>query len=245
MSKLFGGKDPFDDPFFTEPFGGWFGWSDPFDGLQGSREQITIEELNPEGDGGQAHENSEPRKDLVVKNKKPSKKSNGSHSFSYRRVAYGGLSGMYYTCSEGRMTGPDGVVLAEMKEDDKMIGESLRTISKGIQNKGHSVTTKHSSDGREDTLQTLHNLNEDELGDFEQNWKANADKYFPGWDKGFSFLENQGSVSSLWDEFANWRGLGGWEHPALEYYGNAGAVEQAGESGEDSSRSVRRRVPVE
>lgn len=91
---------------------------------------------------------------------------------------------MYYTCSEGRMIGPDGVVLAEMKEEDKMIGESLHTISKGIHNKGHSVTTKHSSDGREDTLQTLHNLDEDELGDFEQNWKANADKYFPGRDKG-------------------------------------------------------------
>jgi len=27
-------------------------------------------------------------------------------------------------------------------------------------------------------------LHLDELGDFEQNWKANADKYFPGRDKG-------------------------------------------------------------
>lgn len=54
-----------------------------------------------------------------------------------------------------------------------------------------------------------------------------------------------GSMSSLWDEFANWRGLGGWEHPALEYYGNGGPVVQAGESGEDSSRRARRRVPVE
>lgn len=152
---------------------------------------------------------------------------------------------MYYICSEGKMIGPDGVVLAEMKEEDKTIGESLHTISKGIHNKGHSVTTKHSSDGREDTLQTLHNLNEDELGDFEQNWKANADKYLPGWDKNFSLLENQGSISSLWDEFANWRGLGGYESPALEYYGNAGPVAQVSESGEDSSRRATRRVPVE
>ncbi|KAF3613687.1 hypothetical protein T459_01470 [Capsicum annuum] len=245
MSKLFGGKDPFDDPFFTEPFGGWFGWNDPFYGQQGSPKQISIEELNPEGDGDQAQQNSETTRDLVVNNNKPRKKSNGSQSFSYRRVAYGGLNGMYYTCSEGRMMGPDGVVLAEMKEDDNMIGESLHTISKGIHNKGHSVTTKHSSDGQDNTLQTLHNLNEDELGDFEQNWKSSADKYLPGWDKGFSLLENQGSMSSLWDEFANWRGLGGWEHPALEYYGNGGPVVQAGESGEDSSRRARRRVPVE
>ncbi|XP_055817449.1 uncharacterized protein LOC129886684 isoform X2 [Solanum dulcamara] len=139
MSKLFGGKNPFDDPFFTEPFGVW---NDPCDGQQGARKQITIEELNPQGDGdgGQAQENSEPRKDLVVNNKKPSKKANGSHRFSYRRVAYGGLNGMYYTCSEGRMTGPDGVVLAEMKEDDKTIGESLHTISKGIHNKTSLAT---------------------------------------------------------------------------------------------------------
>ncbi|KAK4372006.1 hypothetical protein RND71_007390 [Anisodus tanguticus] len=235
MSKLFGGKDPFG------------GWNDPFDGQLGCPKQITIEELNSEGDSDQTRQNYEPRKHLVVKNRrKPSKKSNGSRSFSYSRVAYGGLNGMYYTCSEGRMTGPDGVVLAEMKEDDKTIGESLHTISKGIHNKGHSVTKKHSSDGREDTLQTLHNLNEDELGDFEQNWNANADKYLPGWDKGFSLLDNQGSISSLWDEFANWRGLGGWAHPALEYYGNAGPVEQTSESGgKDSSRRARRRVPVE
>ncbi|KAG5597737.1 hypothetical protein H5410_038969, partial [Solanum commersonii] len=133
MSKLFGGKTPFNDPFFTEPFGGW---NDPLDVQQDSRKQITIEELNPESDGG-------------------------SQSFSYRRVSYGGLNGTYYTCSEGRMIGPDGV--SKMKEEDKTIGESLHTISKGIHNKGHSVTTNHSSDGREDTLQTLHNLNETSL----------------------------------------------------------------------------------
>lgn len=54
-----------------------------------------------------------------------------------------------------------------------------------------------------------------------------------------------GSISSLWDEFANWRGLGGYESPALEYYGNAGPVAQVSESGEDSSRRATRRVPVE
>lgn len=37
-------------------------------------------------------------------------------------------------------------------------------------------------------------LHLDELGDFEQNWKSSADKYLPGWDKGFSLLENQGRL---------------------------------------------------
>lgn len=41
-------------------------------------------------------------------------------------------------------------------------------------------------------------LHLDELGDFEQNWKANADKYLPGWDKNFSLLENQGRLFDLY-----------------------------------------------
>ncbi|KAH0726352.1 hypothetical protein KY290_002175 [Solanum tuberosum] len=61
----------------------------------------------------------------------------------------------------------------------------------------------------------------------------------------FNYRCNTRSISSLWDEFANWRGLGGYEHPALEYYGNTGPVVQVSESGEDSSRRATRRVPVE
>nr|XP_027106434.1 uncharacterized protein LOC113726764 isoform X2 [Coffea arabica] len=104
---------------------------------------------------------------------------------------------MYYTCSEGRMNGGDGVFLAEMKEEDKIVGESLHTISKGIHDKGHSVTKKNSSDGRADSLQTLHNLHEDELKGFEENWKNNADKHLPGWSSGFNKLENSDDGDSF------------------------------------------------
>lgn len=33
----------------------------------------------------------------------------GMQSFSFRRVAYGGINGTYYSCTEGRRVGDDGV----------------------------------------------------------------------------------------------------------------------------------------
>ncbi|GKD45451.1 hypothetical protein Tco_1270096, partial [Tanacetum coccineum] len=50
-----------------------------------------------------------------------------STSFSYRRVAYGGVNGVYYSSSIGQRTGGDGVMLLEMKEEDKTVGQALHT----------------------------------------------------------------------------------------------------------------------
>lgn len=81
MSKLFGGKDPFDDPFFTRPFGGIFSgknpfddpfFTNPFDYQSGSKKEIYIEELGSEDD---TQKRSEPSKELVVKN--PNNETNG------------------------------------------------------------------------------------------------------------------------------------------------------------------------
>lgn len=92
--------------------------------------------------------------------------------------------------------------------------------------KGHSVTTKQSKDGRVDSLQTLHNLEEglvpfhsvigkfmldvvdpqhfvpyilflDELAGFEENWKTNAENVLPGWSNDFNLLENAGTLIEL------------------------------------------------
>ncbi|KAL0347880.1 UNVERIFIED_CONTAM: hypothetical protein Scaly_1804000 [Sesamum calycinum] len=252
MDKFFGGKDPFDNPFFTQPFGGLFGgkspfddpfFARPFDDHSASRKQISIEELNPDDDGGyDAQQNNIPSKELSVKNS--SEYPTGVQSFSFQRVAYGGLDGVYYTSSVGRRTGGDGVFLMEMKEEDRTVGESLHTISKGIHDKGHSVTTKQCSDGRVDSLQTLHNLNEDELPGFEENWKTSADKVLPGWNSGFNLLENAGA-NNTWDDFASWSGWGGWPLPSLEYFGYDGALPEGETQGPSSRETSRKIVPVE
>ncbi|KAL3829571.1 hypothetical protein ACJIZ3_018373 [Penstemon smallii] len=246
MSNFFGGKDPFDHPFFSHPFGG----KSPFftrlfddNRPDASRKQITIEELNPNGDDDSSNvvwQKNKPNKELSFKdsNEFPT----GVQSVSYQRVSYGGVDGMYYTSSVGRRTGGDGVVLMEMKEEDKTVGESLHTISKGIHDKGHSFTTKRSSDGRIDSLQTLHNLNEDELDGFEENWKITADKVLPGWSNGFNLLENSGvTIKNPWDDdFASW---GGWPLPTLEYFGNDRVEPEP--SGESNGLSSRKVVPLE
>lgn len=73
---FFGGKDPFDHPFFTQNYGGSFGPKNPFDdpffisnfdSNSGSRKQISIEELNTDDDDGVNEVKSRPNKELSLK----------------------------------------------------------------------------------------------------------------------------------------------------------------------------------
>ncbi|XP_039058108.1 uncharacterized protein LOC120201590 isoform X1 [Hibiscus syriacus] len=61
---------------------------------------------------------------------------------------------------------------------------------------GHSVMRKLNSDGRVDTIQTLHNLNEDELTCFEESWNGKAQKYLPVWSESFIGHDTIGANSS-------------------------------------------------
>lgn len=214
MSSLFGGRDPFDDPFFTRPFGsmfgpGAFGTDAPsVDVHQTDRERgVLIEELNSD-DGGEkedrVYENNEdgfPKRAISSKEPSieyPEDDADGERKIQklnqrgdYNRVqgtqlhvrnfgvqtckvTYGGVDGAYYTSTRTRRMGSDGAVLEESKEADRTTGQATHRISRGIHDKGHSVTRKLNSDGKVDTTQTLHNLNEDELVGFEEAWKGNA-----------------------------------------------------------------------
>ncbi|XP_023759775.1 uncharacterized protein LOC111908173 [Lactuca sativa] len=220
MSKLFWGKDPFDDPFFTGHF----------HDHGGSRKEITIEELDT--DGG----NSAPNTQVSV-TKTPTHKSQESDSFSFRRVAYGGVNGVYYSSSIGQRTGSDGVVFLEIKEEDKSVGQALHTISRGIHEKGHTLTKKRDPFGKEDSLQILHNLNEDELNAFEENWKVKADKHIPGWNDGFNLLENAGMEG--YGELG-WKDEGGWGRWTLPWRDEWGT-----DGGQPSSGRVKKVTPVD
>ncbi|TQD84800.1 hypothetical protein C1H46_029648 [Malus baccata] len=61
---------------------------------------------------------------------------------------------------------------------------------------GHSVTRKLKSDGKVDMLQTLHNLNEDELPGFEEAWTGNVGRHLPGWRHEFDMHGNTSSSTS-------------------------------------------------
>lgn len=78
--------------------------------------------------------------------------------------------------------GPDGVVEEEFEEKDSTTGEEVKRISRGLGVKGRSITRKRTSEGREQTMQTLHNLEEDELPTFDQTWEDRA-KALPQWNR--------------------------------------------------------------
>ncbi|EOA15563.1 hypothetical protein CARUB_v10005207mg [Capsella rubella] len=238
MSGLFGGRDPFDDPFFTQPFGGggmfpsnFFGPSmNPFAEMPRpsgfllnnqppapriSRgpiiEEIDSDDEKEEGEEGRTslgkhgrssseaetedarveerrnrhlqnmNANAE-RRNTQVQNMNVNAMVNngqwqpqtGSYSFHSSTVTYGGQNGNYYTSSKTRRTGSDGLTLEESREANTATREASHRISRGLHNKGHTVARRLNSDGRVDTTQTLHNLNEDELAGFEQTWSGNA-----------------------------------------------------------------------
>lgn len=253
MSNFFGGKDPFDDPFFTQPFGSLMGrnmlgpsmfgpsmfpdqgtlfgeTSNPWFLEQAppanKSKGPVIEELSDDdGDeekAGKEHKEN-PRKhsrpygepfvqepdEAVEENKSrhiqytnnfnhPGMMQSQSNPFTFQSstVTYGGPNGAYYTSSTTRRMGGNGVIMEESKEANTTTGRATHRLSRGLHDKGHSVSRKLNSDGRVDTVQMLHNLDEDELPAFENAWKGNSKKYLPGWDQRHDSFENKGFITT-------------------------------------------------
>ncbi|BAT97750.1 hypothetical protein VIGAN_09128500 [Vigna angularis var. angularis] len=238
MPSLFGGRDPFDDPFFRDPFDSLFGSNSASRAMQNpNREKgVVIEELDSDDcpqDGDNDFDQKKSRStvepsvehpddddvserknsDVTYKNDLYKTKPSKANKFSFQssRVTYGGIDGAYYTSTRTRKMGANGVwdfvlvslvriiiaicsivcfnvifvnqvVMEENKEADSTTGQATHRISRGIHDKGHSVFRKLDSDGKVDTTQTLHNLNEDELVGFEEAWKGNNMARLPGFD---------------------------------------------------------------
>ncbi|CAK8575077.1 unnamed protein product [Lathyrus sativus] len=219
MPSLFGGRDPFDDPFFTDPFDNPF-FTDPFDNMwspssASSRSMqktngdkgVVIKELDPDDDGVDSFNEKiyrspmepfveHPDDDVDAEkqtngviyendhrdSEEPFKAHTCNMSFKTSRITYGGIDGAYYTSTRTRKTGSDGMVIEECKEADTSSGEATHRITRGVHDKGHSVLRKFDSDGKVDTTQMLHNLNEDELSRFEETWKENNRARLPDYD---------------------------------------------------------------
>ncbi|KAG8374790.1 hypothetical protein BUALT_Bualt10G0032300 [Buddleja alternifolia] len=261
LSSFFGGRDPFDDPFFRRPFGSMFESS--FFGSTGSpfmnphasgflEHQLpqpnmsrgpVIEELNSD-DEKDEEKKENPRKhgrsskepfvedpddkatEATEKKSKHMPRRNDinqmqhvssqpqTHSFTFQSstVSYGGANGAYYTSSRTRRAGSDGLKFEEYKDANSSTGQASHRVSRGIHDKGHSVSRKLKSDGHVDTMQTLHNLNEDELHGFEEAWKGNARKHIPGWNQEFATQNVIGSGSSTQHR----SNRGGWALPSTE-----------------------------
>ncbi|KAJ6320521.1 hypothetical protein OIU78_015836 [Salix suchowensis] len=278
MPGLFGGRDPFDDPFFTRPFGSMLG-SGRFDPPSSTSREVSqtnrgktlvIEELSSDEEGEkkdvQTGDEKSDHQKHIGSNKEPSvehpddypddrenktlnyrsdyNQTEGteprvrSSSFQTCKVTYGGIDGAYYTSTRARRTGSDGLLVEESKEADKTTGQATHRISRGINDKGHSVTRKLNSDGKVDTTQTLHNLNEDELTGFEETWKLKG-QLPSGWSDHFDMHGNRGSRGSEQNGMGS---LGVWALPSTKQTRNAGGMESGSEPGTNALRGRTKKV---
>lgn len=289
LSGLFGGRDPFDDTFFTRPFGAPFGSlfqpslfgsvgnsgprhlfppalfpSASFGSVESShfhnepsarfvehqpptnkRKGPVIEEINSDDEEDNV-EGSEVKKDNSRKHSRSAKEpyveepddvnqekknelmdfggafyqttnlqsqrqqllqsrpQTQSFTFHSSTVTYGGANGAYYTKSMTKRAGSDGVSFEEFKEADSSTGQATHRVSRGLNHKGHILTRKLNSDGRVDSMQTLHNLNQDELPSFEDSWKGKARQHLPGWGHQ---LQGHGPGDSSWRSAGGGRAL--------------------------------------
>ncbi|KAJ7952446.1 Myeloid leukemia factor 1 [Quillaja saponaria] len=123
------------------------------------------------------------------------------------------------------------VTFEECKEADTTTGQAAHMVARGLHDKGHSLSRKLHSDGKVDTMQTLHNLNEDELTGFEEAWKGNAPKHLPGLSIGFNGSGSFGGSSSGQNGHF---GRGGWALPSTEHRENLGRMPDARDRGGSS-----------
>ncbi|XP_073126547.1 uncharacterized protein [Henckelia pumila] len=255
--SIFGGRDRFDDPFFTRPFStsfepSVFSTRAPGSVRHGSRlSGPVIEELEDDDESvsernGCDQDNThaacanrnpvvEHPEDQVIDHDK----SNCKHvankigrdkletqphtqSVSFQRVTYGGINGAYSTAMTTRRVGNDGVTVEENKQADRTTGLATHRISRGINNKGHSITRTLDSDGKVGTMQTLHNLNQDELSGFEQAWKDNADRNLHGSKDGFDFLGGPGGTGTSGNKHGRMAARGGFLDPFKEHSASKG-----------------------
>ncbi|KAJ8900274.1 hypothetical protein K2173_024914 [Erythroxylum novogranatense] len=140
-----------------------------------------------------------------------------SFSSQTSKVTYGGVDGAYYTTTRTRRTGTDGVLIEESKEADKTTGQATHRISRGIHDKGHSVTRKLNAEGKVDTMQTLHNLDEDELTGFEAAWNGNVKEDLHDW------IDPFGSHGSTGSSRSEQKGMVNWGRPSAGNARNVGA----------------------
>ncbi|KAL6499374.1 hypothetical protein OROHE_026037 [Orobanche hederae] len=269
--SIFGGRDPFDDPFFTRPFDSMFGPS-TFSSNNPANLQPTrssgpkIEELDSDDEVEGVEKQDNDATDAAWRNRNPlvehpedqtddhgNISSNGRdmlhgtnhdkvegnrqqpRSVSFQRVTYGGIDGDYYTATTSRKTGNDGVTVEDSRQADMTTGQATHRISRGLHDKGHSVMRKLDSDGKVDTVQTLHNLNEDELAGFEQAWRSNGERLSHGWNDTFEFPGNSGSGGMRQGRLASW---GGFIDPFRKHSDNNRNPEVQSSSGKSSKKVV-------
>lgn len=193
--------------------------------------QPYIEHPDDEFEGGQRRGTQFGNDVSIMNNHTRARPQTHSFTFQSSTVTYGGPNGAYHTSSTTRRSGSDGLRFEEYKEADSVTGQAAHRLSKGIHDKGHTVTRNLKSDGRVDTMQVLHNINEDEVHGFEEAWNGKAKKHLPGWTGGAITNEGFGEARR-----------GGWALPSSEHArGHELGVRRREDGGDEHAQSSKLR----
>ncbi|KAF6150638.1 hypothetical protein GIB67_022250 [Kingdonia uniflora] len=209
VSNFFGGRNPFDDHFFN-PLS-MFGLSL----FSGAPNQAPVSGSIPRSSGPVIQEILSDESD--GEGGKEEKKDNPRKHLR-----------------SGREVHVDDQAEADIRREQRMdttIGNAAHRVSRGIYDKVHSFTRKLNSDGKVDSMQTLHNLEEahnvlfslDALDGFKKAWERNAQKHLPGLNGAHNVLfslDELDGFEKAWERNAQMN-LPGWNE-GFNTQGNVG-----------------------
>ncbi|GBG81754.1 hypothetical protein CBR_g33932 [Chara braunii] len=114
-----------------------------------------------------------------------SRPAGGAQVFSFSSVqSYsrdGSGPGNYYSKSTTTRMGPDGVADQQTREQDSRSNTDKLKYVRALGSKARSVLRTRKADGEEESLQTLHNLEEEEAATFDDQWQQKAERALPRW----------------------------------------------------------------
>eukprot|EP01025_Chloroclados_australasicus_P039970 TRINITY_DN4162_c0_g1_i3.p1 TRINITY_DN4162_c0_g1~~TRINITY_DN4162_c0_g1_i3.p1 ORF type:complete len:350 (-),score=42.83 TRINITY_DN4162_c0_g1_i3:382-1431(-) len=101
-------------------------------------------------------------------------------SYSYSSFQSSGPGGTSYRETQQTNVGPGGVLESRRSVRDGRSGKEQYEVTRGLQGRGRTVQRTRFQDGREEAVDTLHNLDPQQATTFEQEWQQHADSSLAG-----------------------------------------------------------------
>eukprot|EP00741_Cyanophora_paradoxa_P017352 tig00020961_g16762.t1 len=106
----------------------------------------------------------------------------GTSSFSFSSSSSsfsGGPGTVYYSSTSTTRMGPGGVVETQTSVRDGTTGTERIVLERKLGDKGRRIVRERDATGREQTIDTLENVREDEISQFDEQWRTVAERALP------------------------------------------------------------------
>eukprot|EP01024_Parvocaulis_polyphysoides_P048364 TRINITY_DN46062_c0_g1_i4.p2 TRINITY_DN46062_c0_g1~~TRINITY_DN46062_c0_g1_i4.p2 ORF type:complete len:247 (-),score=46.01 TRINITY_DN46062_c0_g1_i4:241-981(-) len=101
----------------------------------------------------------------------------GFQSYSYSSYSSNGPGGVSYQETSQTNMGPGGVMESRRSVRDGRTGKEQVEVTRGLQNRGRTVQRTRFGDGREEAVDTLHNLTPETANQFDGEWQQAANRH--------------------------------------------------------------------